>query len=283
MDFSLSFAEPLLAPAPAEQQSSILATNSAAFASCGLRLLPEDAALIYETGRQALAEHSLVQIGDGIAPRLIRWFLHSGYLGADYACRIADLVAAFYQLKGRFQELYKEAHRVGVLLSDNAILDYMYRLYICPECAGDADYMLEEAERILVPAMRRLLSLQASPAETQRINPMTLSPEAQMRLLYADRLAQSQSEPDWDTEAEQEAYDYEYRETMHADMFADFSGDYFSDAYNSTRGRFTIQLMETLRQNPRYLIPSPELEDEWARMTEQWEAEDAAGKEPHHE
>ncbi|HBI86003.1 MAG TPA: hypothetical protein DDX71_06950 [Ruminococcus sp.] len=278
MDFSLSFAEPLLAPGPAQQKSRILATNDIAFGQYGLRLLPEDAALIYETGRQALAEHSLVQIGGGIAPRLIRWFLPSGYLGANYACRIADLVAAFYHLKGRFQELYDEAHRPGILLSDNAILDYMYRLYICTECAGDADYMLEEAERILVPAMRRLLALQSPPA-AKRVNPMTLSPDEQMRLLYADRLAEAQAEPSWDTDAEQEAYDYEYRETMHADMFADFSGDYFSDAYNSTRGRFTIQLMETLKQNPRYLIPSPELEDEWARMTEQWEAEDASGKE----
>ena len=90
MDFSLMFSEQLAGLTPAEQRQHILATNHAAMQSYGIALTRDEAEMIAQTGREAVSAAGLVPVGGSIIPRLIRWFLPSGYLaGQNYAQNIA--------------------------------------------------------------------------------------------------------------------------------------------------------------------------------------------------
>ena len=269
MDFSLA-AGGFALLTPAEQKSQILATNRDAEAYYGLQLTPADAEMLMQTAGNAIRAQALVQFGGSITPRLIRWFLPSGYFGSGYAAQISELTEAFYQLKGDLQALYDESSDPACVLSDNAILDYMYRFYTSPNCAGDAGEMLAQAERILIPAMRKLLEVRA--AERRQHQEDLGDPE--MRMLYADKIAQETAEEPYESEYEQEQYDYAYREEMHRDMFGSFLRDYVTDpAEQHSRGTFAEELAETLARNPAFLLPSAAQEAEWAQKTEQWESE----------
>ena len=189
MEFTLT--EQFGALAPAEQKQQILATNQDAWTSYGLQLTPDEAGMIMQTAEKALRAQDLVQFGEGITPRLIHWFLPSGYLGRNYAMRVAALTEAFYQIKGSLQALYDEADDPECVLSDNAILDYMYRFYISPTCAGDTDEMLVQTERIVVGGMRRLLEYRAA----QRKAAKEEIGDPELRMLYADKLQQEELMP----------------------------------------------------------------------------------------
>ena len=268
MEFTLT--EQFGALAPAEQKQQILATNQDAWTSYGLQLTPDEAGMIMQTAEKALRAQDLVQFGEGITPRLIHWFLPSGYLGRNYAMRVAALTEAFYQIKGSLQALYDEADDPECVLSDNAIPDYMYRFYISPTCAGDTDEMLVQTERIVVGGMRRLLEYRAA----QRKAAKEEIGDPELRMLYADKLQQEELPDAYETEYEQEAYDYAYREEMHPDMFGNYSGDYDEEIAVHTRGTYAEELEEALRRNPAMLLPSAAQEAEWERMTEQWETQD---------
>ena len=275
MDFSLDFTRSFGALKPAEQQKQILATNSTAWNSYGLRLTASEAEMLMQTADRAMNAQELVQFGGSITPRLIHWFLPSGYLGTRYAARIAALTDAFYQLKGSLQALYDEADDPGCVLSDNAILDYMYRFYVSPTCAGDTDEMLTQCERIVVGGMRRLLEYRAA----KRTEEQELIGDPEMRMLYADKLQQEEQPDAVETEYEEALYDYAYREEMHPDMFGNYSGDYDEEIAVHTRGTFAEELGEVLRRNPEMLLPSAAQEAEWDRMAEAWEAADTDGEE----
>lgn len=273
MDFSLSLQEPLTAISPAQQRAEILAVNSTSGAEYGLRLTPEQAAEILSTGEQAMRQAGLIQFGSGITPRLIHWFLPSGFLGEDYAAQIAALTEAFYQIKGSLQELYDDAGDHECMLSDNAILDYMYRFYTSPVCAGDVTEMLRRTQDALYRTMSRLLSNRAS-ERFRKQQPTDADPE--LALLYADRLI----DPDDELSALEEAYgrehyDFLYREHMHQDVFGNFLGDYGAQGF-ITRGTYGEELAEVLEDHPEFLLPSADQEAEWADRVEQWEEADAA-------
>ena len=272
MEFTLSAAEQFGICGPAAQRHQILATNRDAWTSCGIQLTPEDAGMILKTAEKAMQAQELVQFGDGITPRLIHWFLPSGYLGTRYALRIAALTEAFYQIKGSLQALYDEADDPECMLSDNAILDYMYRFYVSPTCAGDTDEMLTQCERIVVAGMRRLLEYRAA----QRKAAQEDIGDPELRMLYADRLHQEALPDAFEAEYEQEAYDYAYREEMRQDVFGNYAEDYDMENAVHTRGTYAEELEEALRRNPAFLLPSRAQEADWDRMTEEWESLDAA-------
>ena len=157
------------------------------------------------------------------------------------------------------------------MLSDNAILDYMYRFYISPTCAGDVEEMLVQTERIVVAGMRRLLEYRAA----QRKAAQAEIGDPEMRMLYADKLQQEELPDAFETEFEDETYDYAYREEMHQDVFGNYAGDYDEELAVHTRGTYAEELEEALRRNPAFLLPSKAQEAEWDRMTEEWESLDA--------
>lgn len=276
MDFTLSLQEAFGILSPEAQTQQILATNQEAWGAYGLRLSPDDAEMLMQTAQQALHAQELVQFGAGITPRIIHRFLPSGYLGRDYAGQIAALTEAFYRLKGDLQALYDEADDPECVLSDNAILDYMYRFYVSPTCGGDPAEMLAEAERILVSGMRRLLEARA----LQRKSQTAELGDPELRMLYADKLAQEEAPSEWEAEYEAEQYDYAYREEMHPDWFGNYREDYEEDTALRTRGTYAEELEEALRRDPAFLLPSAAQEAEWAQQAEDWEsADEAAGKE----
>lgn len=270
MEFTLAIAEQFGALSPAEQKHQLLATNRDAWTSYGLQLTPEEASMILKTADKALQAQDLVQFGESITPRLIHWFLPSGYLGRNYALRVAALTEAFYQIKGSLQTLYDEADDPDCVLSDNAILDYMYRFFVSPTCAGDIEEMLVQTERIVVGGMRRLLEYRAE----QRKQAQADLGDPELRMLYADKLHQEELPDAFETEYEQEVYDYAYREEMHQDVFGNYAGDYDEERAVRTRGTYAEELEEALRRNPTFLLPSKAQEAEWERMTEQWETLD---------
>lgn len=276
MDFTLSLQEAFGVLSPEAQTQQILATNQEAWDAYGLRLSPDDAEMLMQTSQQALHAQELVQFGAGITPRIIHRFLPSGYLGRDYAGQIAALTEAFYRLKGDLQALYDEADDPECVLSDNAILDYMYRFYVSPTCGGDPAEMLAEAERILVSGMHRLLEARA----LQRKSQTAELGDPELRMLYADKLAQEEAPSEWEAEYEAEQYDYAYREEMHPDWFGNYREDYEEDTALRTRGTYAEELEEALRRDPAFLLPSAAQEAEWAQQAEDWEsADEAAGKE----
>ncbi len=276
--FSLAFAEQLAELSPAQQRRQILATNGAAFSQYGVSLTPDEAAMIAAAGREAAAAEQLVLLDEGITPRLIHWFLPSGYLGgANYAATVASLTEAFYRIRGGLQSLCDSAGDPGCMLSDNAILDYMYQFYVSPGCAGDIGEMLRCVQRLIVPAMYRLIAKRAKSRSKQR----QAQGDPVQALLYADLLAAEQAESALEEQAEEEAYDYAYRAGVRRDCFGNFEADYDFDYAEQTRGTFTEELAEALQRNPEFLIPSAEKEAEWADQAERWAEEDAraAGEE----
>lgn len=273
MDFSLSFADAAPLLTPAVQKQRILAVNRTIFRQYGLRLTPEDAEMLVQTADRAMNAEGLVQFGGGITPRLIRWFLPSGYLGRNLAEQAADLTAAFCRLKGDLQALYDEADDPECCLSDNALIDYMYRFYVSPNCGGDVQEMLAQAERILVGAMRRLLEQRAAERK-QRL--ADVSGDSEARALYADLIAREDAASAYEEAYEQEQYDYAYHEEMRQDVFGNYQEDYDEETAFRTRGTYAEELEEALRRNPAFLLPSAAQEAEWAQMTAEWEEQDRA-------
>lgn len=272
MDFSLLISDPFGALTLAERKNQLLATNRDAWTSYGLRLTPEESEMILQTEKHALDAEDLVQLGADITPRLIHWFLPSGYLGYNYAQRVAALTEGFYCIKGSLQALYDEADDPECFLSDNALLDYMYRFFVSPTCAGDIDETVALTERIIVGAMRRLLADRAAKrkaASAAQGDPVT-------RALYADMRQLELDEPGYDTDYERELYDYEYREAMHTDVFGNYAEDYDDEIAAHTRGTYAEELEEALRRNPALLLPSADMEAEWERRCEEWDELDAA-------
>lgn len=273
MQFPLLFTEQLTGLAPAQQKQQILATNQTAFTQYGIKLTPQDAEMILAADRDARAAEQLVLFGEGIAPRLIRWFLPSGYLaGQNYAGAVAALVEAFYRLRSELQEICDEARTPECALSDNAILDYMYRFYTSPQCAGDTEEMLAIAERILLPAMHRLTEKHAAEAKARRKQQGSYS---DTRLLYADRLAEESELSALEQDAEETAFDHSYRSAMRRDVFGQYEADYAEDPADRFRGSDAEELERMLLRFPELLLPSSSQEAEWEDRAAKWEEEDA--------
>ena len=277
MDFSLSLADSFGLLTPAAQKNHILATNQEAWSSYGIQLTPDEAEMLVSSAKKSIKDEELVQFGDSIVPRLIHKFLPSGYLGTYYAQRIASLTEAFYQIKGDLQALYDASDDPECYLSDNALLDYMYQFYVSPSCCGDCAEMQTQMERIVVTGMRRLLEYRAA----KRKKAAAAEGDPEMRALYADKLMQEEEESIYETEYEEQTYDYMYREALHKDVFGNYVRDYDWDYAEHARGSYAEELSEVLMRDPELLLPSPQQEAEWEAQAEAWEAEDEAanGKE----
>lgn len=266
------FSEQFAGLALAEQQKQILATNHAAYGDYGVRLSPEDAEMIAQTGQKAVSAAGMVAVGGSIVPRLIRWFLPSGYLtGQNYALNVAELTEAFYRLRSELQDA--GGHDPALTLSDNALLNYMFNIYTSPTCSGDAAEMTAQAENILLPVMRRL----AAGRETERKQQTKrLSDQPENALLFADLIEQERAESSFEEEADEESYDYEYRSAMGKDCFGGSDPAYQEPEAYGTRDTYEDRLRRILNRNPAMLFPSRETEAEWADRAEHWEDEDAA-------
>ena len=276
MEFSLAVTGQFSGLTAAQQQARILAAGQEAFSEYGIRLTQEDAQMIADAGKAARDAQQLVLTGPDIAPKLIHWFLPSGYLaGAHFAADTAALVTAFYRLRGELQSICDSAGNPDCMLSDNAILDYMYQFYTSPQCGGDPELMLAEAERLLVPAMHRLL---AQRADEKKRRSASAGGDAVTRALYADLIAAEEAESALEQEQEAEEYDCAYRGGMRRDVFGNYEHDYEFDYAEHSRGTFAEELAVMLRKNPEFLLPSASQEAEWDALTEQWEEADSAGE-----
>lgn len=274
MDFSLAIGESFGVLSPAEQKLSILATNSEAFTYYGLKLTPDDAEMLLSTVRRSLEKEQLVQFGEGITKYLIHWFLPSGEFGTNYALRISELTEAFYRLKGELQTLYDEADDPDCMLSDFALLDYMYRFYTSPQCGCDCDEMLAQMERIVVAGMRRLLEYRTAKLAKRK----AVLGDPEKAALYADQIRLEEEKSRFEEELEEVEYDYMYRETMHQDMFGNYLMDYETDHAKATRGDYAEELSAALQRNPELLLPSKTQEAEWLNRAEEWDALDEAAQ-----
>lgn len=271
MDFPLLFTEQLTGLAPAQQTAQLLATNQASFRSYGLRLTPDEAEMIAATGREAAAAEELVLFGAPISARLIRWFLPSGLLTAgNYAANVAALTEAFYRFRGELQELYDETDDPDCVLSDNALLHYMYTFYTSPQCSGDVDEMLAIAERVILPAMRRLLAQRAADRSAGITRKSSDSEK-----LFADRIAEYREPTDLEREAWAEDFEQAYRAAMRRDVFGQYEADYVEDPADRFRGSDAEEMERMLKRRPELLLPDRDQEAEWADMVEKWEGEDA--------
>jgi len=274
MDFSLLISDPFGALSITERKNLILATNREAWTFYGIQLTPDESEMILQAEKKALEDENLVQLGADITPRIIHWFLPSGYLGYGYARQVAELTASFYRIKGELQTLYDEADDYDCCLSDNALLNYMYQIFICPTCGGDIDEMTTQTERIIVPAMRRLLDERSVRRKAGQSEAFT----GASRALYADKWAMEQAIEDYDTDSDRELYDYAYREMMHTDVFGNYLEDYDMTSAMHTRGTYAEELEEALRKNPAFLLPGSDVEAEWNSRVEEWEEQDAAAR-----
>lgn len=275
MDFSLMLSPQQTELQLAQSRDAILATNQLAFTLYGLQLTADEAAMIAETGSRAVQEEDLVEFGAGIAPRLIHWFLPTGWLGTRYAEKLAELSEAFYRIRGRLQSICDEAGENGCMLSDNAILFYMYHLFIAPSCMGDIDVMAEQADQIICGAMQRLVNQRAAQRKARQ---SALHTDDAERMLYADELADEFSKSDAELRYEEELYEDEYAGAMEDAEYAS-EGGVSENGEQLIYGTYAEELEAVLRRNPEMLIPSRRMEAEWDSAAEEWEeADEAAAK-----
>lgn len=278
MDFSLMLTPQKNELQLAENRNAILATNHLAFTLYGMQLTEEEAEMIVEAGNQAMDEEELAEFGSGIVPRLVHWFLPTGYLGYHYAEKLAAISEAFYHLKGRLHAICENAGETGIMLSDNAIIYYMYILFVSPNCAGDIDMMAEQAEQIVCGTMQRLLNLRAKQRKAKR---NVLAGDRDQNALYADLLEDEFGESDLERRSADEHYADIYSTAIESLMYLRDPGEDDDggemDAY--THGTFAEELEAAFLRNPALLIPAPQREAEWDSMAEEWEeADEAAAK-----
>ena len=257
----------------AERRGAILATNGEAFAMYGLRLTAEEAAMIQQAGSAAMESEDLIEFGGGIAPRIIHWFLPSGCFRGDYAGQVAALTEVFYHIKGRLLTICEEAGDTGCMLSDNAVLNYMYRLFTDSSCSGDVDAMAGLADRLLCSGMERLIALRAQQRKAEQ---QAAGGDPAVRALYADVLRDVHQLSDWEIREEAEQYDQTYRGLLCEDCFGTFASDYDPELGIYLHNTYADVLEEMLRRDPRLLLPSEAQEQEWDSMVEHWEETDAA-------
>ena len=275
MDFLPAIGEIFGVLTPAEQKKSLLATNSEAWTYYGLQLTPDDAEMLVSTEKKSLAAEKLIQFGESITPYLIHWFLPSGEFGRNYAVQVAELTESFYRLKGELQALYDEADDPGCMLSDFAILDYMYKFYTDPQCGGDCDQMTVLMERIVVTGMRRLLEVRA----LKRAKKKAEIGDPETAALYADQIQLEEEKSRFEEEQEEAEYDYMYRESLHKDVFGNYLRDYDYDYAVTARGNYAEELTAVLMRDPELLLPSRQQEAEWLSRAEEWDALDKAAQE----
>ncbi|MBR5372839.1 MAG: hypothetical protein IK130_11570 [Oscillospiraceae bacterium] len=290
VDFSLSLTDSFGLLVPEEEKRKLRATNREAFTFYNLQLTPDDCEMLVQTTQTALRENDLVCFGETITPRLIHWFLQAGYF-RNYPAEIAELTEIFYRYKSELQEICEENDQRSCMLSDNAILFYMYRFYICPACAGDTEALSGLMSQIIVPAMNRLIHRRN---QKRKANLAKISGNERLAL-YADQIA-ALTRSDEDLYAEDmDRRDRLFRSAMLGDTggYRPAEPDYdarFADpayimeddpyaSYDDERpvfGTFTEELDELLSHDPELLLPSESLEQEWDDMADQWAADDAA-------
>ena len=275
MDFSLMLTPQKSELQLAESRNAILATNQLAFTLYGMQLTEEEAEMIVETCNQAMDEEELAEFGTGIVPRLVHWFLPTGYLGYRYAEKLASLSEVFYHIKGRLHTICEDAGETGIMLSDNAIIHYMYILFVSPACAGDIDTMAAQAEQIVCGTMQRLLTLRAKQRKAHR---NVLAGDRDRNALYADLLKDEFGESDMERRSADERCADMYNTAMESLRYMGDPADGRDEGemYAYTRGTFAEELEAALMRNPAMLIPAEQQEAEWDSMAEEWEEADAA-------
>ena len=293
IDFSLSLMDSFGLLVPSEEKRKLLATNRESFTFYSLQLTPDDCEIILKTAQDSLRENDLIAVGETITPRLIHWFLQAGYF-RRYASEVAELTEIFYHVKGELLHICEENDQPSCMLSDNAILFYMYRFYICPSCAGDTDALSELMSQIIVPAMNRLVHLRNKKRKAKNER-LAASQNADRLALYADQLSSLHELSDDELSYEKDRRDRLFRAAMLNDPngyrspVSDYDArlddpsyrvdeDLYADYDDETPvfGSFTEELSDMLTHNPELLIPSEAMEQEWDDMAERWAEDDAA-------
>jgi len=105
--------------------SDVLKMNAFS-ANFGLVLTPSQAEDLVETRFLALKDHGRIELGKGIAEKLIEEFCDSQYLNTDnYAEHLNELMEIFYYLKAESREI----HGADGLISDNEIIAEMKQAF----------------------------------------------------------------------------------------------------------------------------------------------------------
>lgn len=294
VDFSLSLTDAFGGLAPAEEKQKLRAANRELFTFYGLQLSQEDCEMLVQSAQHSMQENGLVAVGGSITPRLIHWFLQGGYIGRHYAVEFADLTDIFYRVKAELQEICEENRQTECMLSDNAILFYMYRFYVSPNCGGDINTLSELMSQIIIPAMNRLVHLRNKKKKIKLKDIKTYGDPVYCAL-YADEIAAARAANDYEERVGRERRDALFRSVMMSDphgyrsAVSDYDARYDDPAYDPEEdlyavyddeapvfGMFAEELDELLRHNPELLLPGEELEAEWANTVEQWADDDAA-------
>lgn len=277
MDYSLLLRGEFEALAVEREQNQIQNTNQASWTTYGLALTAEDAKMITQTARETMREEDLIQVGDSITPRLIHRFLPSGLLGDSYALRVAELTEAFFHIKGELREI--TASDSDVMLSDNAILYYMYIIYISPACAGDVEEMEEIAQEVLYQTAHRIIDRREQLRKEQ--DEEDLPAEFYLRP-DADEILRERGLSAVEEQAQREMDDYLFHENMAAGslhpeaVWIDGEETAAYERAGAVPNTDALEVLrERLRRDPQLLIPSEEQEREWEAQAEKWEEEDA--------
>lgn len=280
VDFSLRVLDSFGLLKPKEETKKLLATNRESFTFFGLQLSPEDCEMLVQTAQQSMRENDLVAVGSSITPRLIHWFLQECLFGQNYALEVAELTEIFYRVKAELQSICEENKQLDCMLSDNAILFYMYRFYTCPNCAGDTDSVMEYMSRIIIPAMSRLVHLR-NQKKKAALDSLVHSVNT---ALHADQIMQIRAGEDYEIRSDGSAQDALFRRVMFGETaeLAEYGADSADEMYavyddeKPVFGSFPDELDNLLQREPELLLPSAQLEQEWDDMVERWDEQDAA-------
>jgi len=291
VDFSLRVLDSFGLLVQKEEVKKVRATNREAFTYYGLQLSPDDCEMLVQSAQQSMRENDLVAVGASITPRLIHWFLQECHFGRKYALEVAELTDVFYRVKSELQCICEENDQTECMLSDNAILFYMYRFYTCPSCSGDADSVMEYMSQIIIPAMNRLVHRRNKQKKAQ-LDSLTKSAKT---ALYADQIMQHQLDDEYEIRSDGSRKDDLFRRVMLRDAreFGCATGDNDAEtenpfydsmdnlygAYDDEQpvfGTFPEELDALLKREPELLLPSEQIEQEWDDMAERWEEQDAA-------
>ncbi|MDO4481156.1 MAG: DUF6323 family protein [Bacillota bacterium] len=114
-----------------DKKLEILAATNKTSGRFGLVLSPQDALMIAEEEKNTLKEHRRIELGEGIAPRIIYEFCDSAYIDQQcYAETIVRLQEIFYIYKNEMLDN----------ISDEELLCVMKEFFEYV-CRGDLDFL----------------------------------------------------------------------------------------------------------------------------------------------
>lgn len=114
----------------AQRKDDLLALNETS-AEYGLVLSEQEAEMLVQAGRDAIALQDRIEFGKSATTKMIEKFMHSSYLSQNgYADTIAALLEVFYEVKEESLDI----------LTDDEVIQVMYDLFE-GESGGDVEIL----------------------------------------------------------------------------------------------------------------------------------------------